>query len=316
MLPLFRGADKGSPGIHPHLFDRSTPVTESHQDSIAADEPLAAKARAFRALHAGPGAFVIPNPWDAGSARILEALGFSALATTSGGLAFASGRRDGMGLMTREETLANAATIAAATSLPVSADLENGFGDSPEDAAETIRRAARVGIVGGSIEDATGDPTKPIYERSLAVERIAAAVEVVRALPFPFTLTARAENFLHGREDLEDTIERLQAFERAGADVVFAPGLPDLNAIHTVCRSVSCPVNVLAGVRGGSVSLRELADAGVKRISLGSALYRAAIGGFLSAANEVASTGTFDFARNAPSYAQISEFMKFRAIET
>ena len=186
----------------------------------------AERARAFRALHERPGAFVIPNPWDVGTARILAGLGFEALATTSAGMAFALGRRDGA--VSRDDALAHARTIVGATALPVSADLENGFGDAPETVAETIRLAAGTGLVGGSIEDATGDPDRPIYDRSLAVERIAAAVEAARALPFPFTLTARAENFLHGRPDLDDTIGRLQAFEAAGADVLYAPGLRDL----------------------------------------------------------------------------------------
>jgi 2-methylisocitrate lyase-like PEP mutase family enzyme len=291
-------------------------MAELNEESIAVEVTLAAKAMAFRALHAGPGAFVIPNPWDAGTARILTALGFSALATTSAGLAFAYGRRDGMGLVTREETLANAAAIAAATPLPVSADLENGFGDTPEEVAETIRRAAHVGLVGGSIEDSTGNPARPIYERSLAVERIAAAVETVRALPFPFTLTARAENFLYGRADLNDTIERLQAFERAGALVVYAPGLPDLDAIRSVCRSVSCAVNVLAGLRSPSLSVRELGDAGVRRISLGSALCRTALGGFMAAAREIDAAGTFEFTQLAPPYSQISDFMLGREPDT
>src|SRR5919202_5858870 len=204
------------------------------------------KGKQFRALHERPGAFVIPNPWDAGTARILTHLGFEALTTTSAGLAFTLGRPDGAGRVTRDETIANAKAIADATDLPVAADLENGFGDAPEAAAETIRLAGEVGgIVGGSIEDATGDPRRPIYDFAHAVERVAAAAEAARALPFPFVFVARAENFLHGRPDLDDTIRRLQAFERAGADVLFAPGIKDAAEIRTLCASVGKPVNVL-----------------------------------------------------------------------
>ena len=266
----------------------------------------AAKAAAFRALHARSGAFVIPNPWDAGTARILAALGFEALATTSAGLAYALGLRDGAA--GRAETLANARAIVDATALPVSADLENGFGDTPEDAAETIRLAAEAGLVGGSIEDATGNAAQPIYDFSHAVERVAAAVEAARALPFPFVLTARAENFLHGRADLDDTIRRLQAFERAGADVLYAPALPGLDAIRTVCAAVSCPVNVLAG-GSGTPSVTALAEAGVKRVSLGSGLSRAALGGLVRAAREIKEQGTFGFAADALSYADANGFM-------
>src|SRR5512134_3337603 len=208
------------------------------------------KAARFRALHEGPGAFVIPNPWDAGSARILAALGFPALATSSGASAGVLGRRDGK--VTREEALAHARAIVEATDLPVSADLEKGFGDAPAAAAETIRLAAEVGLVGGSIEDATGDPTRPLFDVGLATERVAAAAEAARALPFAFTLTARAENFLRGHPSLDDTIARLQAFERAGADVLFAPGLPDLAAVARVCGSVSKPVNFMVGIKGRS----------------------------------------------------------------
>src|SRR5690242_18540574 len=204
----------------------------------------AEKAVRFGALHERPGAFVIPNPWDAGTARILAGLGFEALATTSAGYAVALGRRDGAGLLTRDETLANARMIVEATDLPVSADLENGFGDAPEDAAETIRLAAEnAGLVGGPIEDATGDRGRPIYDRYLAIDRVAAAVEAARSLPFPFTLTARAENFLYGNPDLDDTIRRLQAYEEAGADVLYAPALPCLEAVRRVCSALSKPFN-------------------------------------------------------------------------
>ena len=268
----------------------------------------ASKAFAFRALHTRSGAFVIPNPWDAGTAKILTQLGFEALATTSAGLAFALGRSDGA--VTREETLANAKTIVRATSLPVSADLENGFGHAPEKVAETIQLAAAVGLVGGSIEDATGDRNKPIYDLKLAVERISAAVEAACAQSIHFTLTARAENFLHGRPDLDDTIARLQAFEKAGADVLYAPGLPSLEAIRQVCAAVSRPVNVVAGLSGPAFSLKQLEDAGVKRVSVGSALSRAALGAFMRAATEMKEMGTFDFARDAIPYAEINKLMK------
>jgi 2-methylisocitrate lyase-like PEP mutase family enzyme len=269
------------------------------------------KAKKFRKLHEGPGAFLIPNPWDAGSARMLTALGFEALATTSAGLAFSLGRRDGEGLVTREEALAHIREIVGASDLPVSADLENGFGDAPEEAAETIRLGAAAGLVGGSIEDATGDERKPIYDHGHAVERVTAAVEAARALPFPFTLTARAENFLHGRADLDDTLRRLQAFADAGADVVYAPGLPSLEAIRTVCAAVAPrPVNALVGAAGRSVA--ELAQVGVRRISTGSALHRAAMGGFWSAAKEVKEKGTFTFLEKAVPFAELSNFMASR----
>jgi len=269
----------------------------------------AEKARLFRGLHERPGAFVIPNPWDAGTARILAGLGFEALATTSAGLAFTIGRRDSEGAVTRDEALTHARTIVQATPLPVSADLENGFGDAPEAAAETIRLAAGVGLVGGSIEDATGDSALPIYDFAHAVERIAAAVEAARSASFPFTLTARAENFLFGRPDLDDTIRRLQAFEAAGADVLYAPGLRDLEAIRTVCAAVSRPVNVVMGLSGASFSVEELAAAGVRRISLGSALARAALGAFLRGAREINDEGTFTFAGMAASFADLDPFM-------
>ena len=269
----------------------------------------AEKARLFRGLHERPGAFVIPNPWDAGTARILAGLGFEALATTSAGLAFTLGRRDSEGAVTRDEALTHARTIVQATPLPVSADLENGFGDAPEAAAETIRLAAGVGLVGGSIEDATGDSALPIYDFAHAVERIAAAVEAARSASFPFTLTARAENFLFGRPDLDDTIRRLQAFEAAGADVLYPPGLRDLEAIRTVCAAVSRPVNVVMGLSGASFSVEELAAAGVRRISLGSALARAALGAFLRGAREINDEGTFTFAGMAASFADLDPFM-------
>jgi len=268
------------------------------------------KALAFRALHARPGAFVIPNPWDAGSTLLLNAFGFEALATTSAGHAFALGRRDGEGGIGRAETLANACAIVEATDLPVSADLENGFGDDPASCAETIRAAAGIGLVGGSIEDASGDAQRPIYDFALAVERVAASVEAARALPIPFVLTARAENFLHGRPDLEDTIRRLQAFEQAGAEVLYAPGLTTLEQIRTVCASVSRPVNVVMGLVGGAFSVQQLAEAGVKRISLGSSLARAALGALTRAAREIRQEGTFTFAAQAIPFAEIERQMR------
>jgi 2-methylisocitrate lyase-like PEP mutase family enzyme len=268
------------------------------------------KALAFRALHQRPGAFVIPNPWDAGSALLLSALGFEALATTSAGFAFSIGRRDSEGGLDRAETLANARAIVEATDLPVSADLENGFGRDPEDCAETIRAASAVGLAGGSIEDASGDQANPIYDFPLAVERVAAAVEAARSLPIPFVLTARAENFLHGRPDLDDTIRRLQAFETAGAEVLYAPGLASLDQIRTVCASVSRPVNVVMGLVGGTFSVQQLAEAGVKRISLGSSLARVSLGALMRAAREIEENGTFSFASEAVPFAEVQRHMR------
>jgi len=265
------------------------------------------KANRFRALHQGPAAFVIANAWDAGSARVLAGLGFQALATSSGASAGVLGRRDGQ--VTRDEALSQARTMALATDLPLSADLEKGFGDAPHVVAETIRLAAAAGLVGGSIEDATGDKNKPLYDFDFAVERVAAAVEAARALPFPFTLTARTENFLRGNPDLEDTIRRLQAFEKAGADVLFAPGLPDLAAVRAVCASVSKPVNFMAGIKGKSFTVAELEAAGVKRISLATSLYRAAMSGLLEAAREVKEKGSFGFLDRAMTTPELNGFM-------
>ena len=278
------------------------------------------KAKKFRALHrlpvaeaspiepTGPGAFIIPNPWDAGSARILAGLGFEALATTSAGFAFSLGRRDGS--VTRDEALAHCRTIAGATDLPVSSDLENCFGDDPKTVAETIRLAGATGIVGASVEDASGDDLHPIYDHSLAVERVAAAVEAARALPYPFVLTARAENFLHAHADLDDTIRRLQAFAKAGADVLYAPGLPSLEAIKTVCAAVvPRPVNALAAFRELTFPVAELAAAGVRRISLGGVLSRVAYGALISAAREMKGQGTFTFVDRAASTAEVSSYM-------
>ncbi len=270
----------------------------------------AEKAQRFRALHARPGAFVIPNPWDAGTARILSGLGFEALTTTSAGLAFTLGRQDGAGAVTRDEALANAKAIVDATDLPVAADLENGYGHTPEAVAETIRLAAEVaGLVGGSIEDATGDPRRPIYDFQHAVERVAAAAEAARALPFPFVLVGRAENFLHGRPDLDDTIRRLQAFEAVGADALFAPGLTRSEDIRSVCAAVSKPVNVVMGLKDASFSVAELAALGVRRISVGSSLSRAALGAFVRAAREIREQGTFAFARDGIPYAEMNDLM-------
>jgi 2-methylisocitrate lyase-like PEP mutase family enzyme len=274
---------------------------------MAMNAGQAEKHRVFRSLHEQEGAFVIPNPWNAGTARILTALGFEALATTSAGLAFSAGCRDSSGDLTRDDALANAREIVVSTHLPVSADLENGFGGAPETCAETIRLAAAVGLVGGSIEDATGDVDNPIYEFNHAVERIAAACEAARALPF--VLTARAENFLHGRPDLVDTIRRLQAFENAGADVLYAPGLPDLEAIRRVCEAVAKPVNVVMGLKPPMYSVEELQAAGVKRISVGGSFARAALGALVRAAREVREQGTFTYADDAIPGAEVSRYM-------
>lgn len=264
----------------------------------------AQRAAAFRALHDRDGAFIIPNPWDIGTARLLAHLGFEALATTSAGYAFSVGRRDNS--VGRDETMEHVGAIVSATDLPVSADLENGFGDSPETVAETFRLAAAVGLVGGSIEDATGRPDDPIYEHELAVERVRAAVEVARALPFHFTVTGRAENYLVGRPDLKDTIRRLQAYQEAGADVLYAPGLASKDDIAAVVSSVDRPVNVVMGLQGVQLSLTELAEIGVKRVSVGSALARVALGAFLRAAREMRERGTFTFSAEAVSYRDIS----------
>ena len=265
------------------------------------------KAKRFRALHEGPDAFVIPNPWDIGSARVLAGLGFAALATSSAASACAVGKRDGG--LTREEALAHARSIVDAVELPVSADLEKGFGDAPEVVAETIRLAAEAGLVGCTIEDSTGKAERPLYEIGLATERIAAAVEAARALPFPFLLTARVHNLLYANPSLEETIRRLQAYEKAGADVLFAPGLPDLAGVRSVCAAVSKPVNFMVGIPGKSFSVAELAAAGVRRISLATSLYRAAMTGFLDAVREVKDTGRFGFVERCVSTAEVVRLM-------
>ncbi|GAA3109401.1 oxaloacetate decarboxylase [Rhizobium viscosum] len=266
-----------------------------------------AKFERFKALHQRDEAFVIPNPWDAGSARILTGLGFEALATTSAGYAFSKGKRDSFASLKRGEILDNAAEIVGATDLPVSADLEDGFGAAPEICTETIRLASAAGLVGGSIEDATGDPARPIYYLAQAVERVQAAAEAARKLPF--LLTARAENFLWERPDLDDTIKRLQAFSAAGADVLYAPGLPDIDAIRTVCAAVDKPVNVVMGLKGPRYSVAELSAAGVRRVSVGGSFARAALGALLRAAEEVKSSGTFTYAGDAIPAATLSQLM-------
>jgi 2-methylisocitrate lyase-like PEP mutase family enzyme len=274
-------------------------------------ESQAARAEAFKSLHTRPGIFAIPNPWDAGSAKMLATLGFEALATTSAGFAFSVGRPDAEGAIGRAETLANARAIVEATSLPVSADLENGFDDDPDTCAETILLAAAAGLVGGSIEDATGRADDPIYPYDLSIARVKAAVKAARSLPFPFVLTARAENLINGRADLPDTIRRLVAFAIAGADVLYAPGLKTPGEIEAVVRAVAPkPVNVVMGLSGPAMSLDTLATLGVKRVSLGSSLARAAYGAFLQAAQEVKRRGTFDFARDAVPYAEINAMFK------
>jgi len=268
----------------------------------------AEKARAFRALHERKQAFIIPNPWDIGTARLLAHLGFEALATTSAGYAFSVGRQDNT--IDRDETMAHAAAIASATDLPVSADLENGFGDDPETVAETIRLAAETGLAGGSIEDVSGRANSALYELEQAADRVRAAAEVVRNLPFPFILTARAENYLVGKPDLKDTIERLQAYQEAGADVLYAPGLSNKADIASIVSSVDLPLNVIMGLQGIQLSLAELSAIGVRRISVGSALSRAALGAFLRAANEMREHGTFAFATEAVSYRDINSMFK------
>jgi len=265
------------------------------------------KANRFRALHHDPGCFLIANAWDAGSARVLAGLGFRALATSSGASAGVLGRRDGM--VTRQEALDHARAIVEATDLPVSADLEKGFDDAPEGAAETIRLAAAIGLVGGSIEDFSGNPQNPLFDLNHAKERVAAAAEAARKLPVPFTLTARAENFLRGNPNLDDTIARLKAFEAVGADVLMAPGLPDLAAVRAVCAALSRPFNFMAGIRGRSFTTAELANAGVKRISLATSLYRAAMSGLVDAAREVKERGTFGYVDTTMATPELNSYM-------
>jgi len=277
------------------------------QEATPASATQPEKAARFRALHDGPGAFVIPNPWDALSARVLAGLGFQALATSSAASAAAVGRRD-HGL-TRDEALAHARVIVEATDLPVSADLEKGFGDTPEAVAETILLAAEAGLVGCTIEDSTGNPDSPLYDDRLAVERIAAAAQAARALPFPFLLTARAHNFLYAVPSLDETIHRLQAFEKAGADVLFAPGLPDVASVRAVCAAVTKPFNFMVGIPGKSFSVGELVAAGVRRISLATSLYRAAMTGLVDAAREVKDTGQVGFLGRCMTSAELNKLM-------
>ncbi len=258
----------------------------------------AERARSFRALHERSGIFIMPNPWDAGTAKLFASLGFEALATTSLGFLSSRGRVDGTLSIGREELIANCREIASATELPVNADLENGYADDPDEAATIIRLAADAGIVGGSIENATGDPAKPIYDFDLAVERVAAAARVAHSLPFPFTLTARAENYLHGRPDLDDTIHRLQAFAAVGADVLYAPGLRDLETIRRVVAAVQKPVNVVMSSADPEITAQQLADVGVKRISVGGALSRLAFAAVREAAVAMRDAGTFRWVRD------------------
>ena len=265
------------------------------------------KALAFQELHHRTGALLIPNAWDAGSARVLAGLGFQALATSSGAAAATLGRRDGQ--LTREEALASARAIVSATDLPVSADLENGFGDRAEVVAETIHLAAAAGLVGCSIEDFRGDKDRPLYDMTLAAERIAAAAQAAKSLGFQFTLTARAENFLRGKPDLDDTIKRLLTYEQAGADVLFAPGLPDIAAVREVCSALSKPFNFMAGIRGKSFTVVQLVEAGVKRISFASSLYRAAMTGLVEAASEIRESGTFGYLDKIMTSADLNKFL-------
>lgn len=263
------------------------------------------KAEAFRALHEGPGAFVIPNPYDVGTARLLAHMGFKALATTSAGFAFSQGLAESVPELTRERVLWHARDLVDATPLPVSADLERGFGDDPKTVAETVRLAAETGLAGCSIEDATANPDQPIYDFSLAVERIAAAVEAARALGRPFTLTARAENYLHGRPDPDDTLRRLQAFEKAGADVLYAPGPPDADIIRQFVEALEKPVNAIITRKGTSSSVKALKEAGVRRISVGSLFALAALGAFQRAAREVLEDETSTFTTDIASFAEV-----------
>ena len=268
------------------------------------------KANVFRALHQRPGTFVIANAWDAGSARILAGLGFAALATSSGASAGAYGRRDGG--ITRDQALAHARDIVGATDLPVSADLESGFGGDPKEVAETYRQAAAAGLVGATLEDATPGRSKdkPLFDIGEATERVAAAVEATRKLGFPFLLTARAEGFLRGNTNLDDAINRLQAYEKAGADVLMAPGLPDLASVKRVCAATSKPFNFMVGIPGKSFSVADLAAAGVRRISLATSLYRAAMGGLVGAAREVKDKGTFGYVDTSLPSAELAGFMQ------
>jgi 2-methylisocitrate lyase-like PEP mutase family enzyme len=263
----------------------------------------------FRRLHTGDKMLVLPNPWDIGTARLFANLGFQGLATTSAGLAFSLGRRDGDGAVSRDETLEHVRTIVDATPLPVTADLENGFGESPETVAQTVRLAGEVGLAGASIEDATSRPDHPIFERELAIERIRAAVEAARALPYPFTLTARSENFIRGHPDLDDTLSRLQAFEAAGADVLYAPGLPDESALRLACSSVAKPLNYVAGFGPTRFTLAQLKEFGVRRVSIGTSFCRAGLTAVVRAAREVLDQGSFTYVDGIHSVADFNELI-------
>jgi len=268
------------------------------------------KAQTFKHLHERNALFVLPNPWDIGSAKMLSGLGFEALATTSAGYAFSQGKLDRIGVMQRDDALQHAQDIVQATNLPVSADLENGYGDAPEEVQNTILAAAKAGLVGCTIEDTTGLKDKPIYDAAFAIERIAAAVEAVASLDFPFTLTARAENYLHGRPDLDDTIARLQGYEKVGADVLYAPGLPDITTIKSVCESVNKPVNVVAGIALRNVSTKQLEQCGVRRVSVGSSLARTAIGSMINASKAILEHGSFDAFETAASFNDIEALLE------
>jgi 2-methylisocitrate lyase-like PEP mutase family enzyme len=263
----------------------------------------------FQELHAGGDVLVLPNPWDVGTARLFANLGFPGLATTSAGLAFSLGRRDGDGAVSRDETLEHARGIVEATPLPVTADLENGFGESPETVAQTVRLAGEVGLAGASIEDATYRQDEPILPRGLAVERVHAAVEAARALPYPFTLTARSENFIRGRPDLDDTLSRLRAYEEAGADVLYAPGLPDAAALRLACSSLTQPVNYVAGIGPARFTLAQLKEFGVRRVTIGTSFCRAALTAVVRAAREVLDEGSFHFADDIYTVADFNELI-------
>jgi 2-methylisocitrate lyase-like PEP mutase family enzyme len=284
-------------------------LSKAIEEADMDDAERARRGEEFRNLHAGEELLVLPNPWDIGTARLLANLGFRGLATTSAGLAFSLGRRDGDGAVSRDETLEHVRTIVEATPLPVSADLENGFGQSPETVAETIRLAGETGLAGASIEDATYRPDDPIFDFDLAVERIQAAVEAARALPYPFTLTARSENFIRGRPDLDDTLARLQAFEAAGADVLYAPGLPDESALRLACRSVSKPFNYVAGIGPTPHTLSQLRELGVRRVTIGTSFCRAGLTAVVRAAREVLERGSFDYVDGIHTVADFNELI-------
>jgi 2-methylisocitrate lyase-like PEP mutase family enzyme len=294
-----RAANQSAPGIAGGQF---------HHNRRAHMRTQAEKAALFRALHEQPNAFIIPNPWEAGTAKLLAALGFEALATTSLGVANLLGRVDSS--VTRDEVIENTRVIAAATDLPVNADLENCFAHEPEAAAETIRLAAEAGAVGGSIEDFTGDRNDPIYDFDLAVERVRAAAKVAHALPVPFLLTARAENLIRGRNDMGDTIRRLRAFESAGADVLYAPGLRTLDDVRTVVRAVGLPVNVVSGYLDPDITLAQLSEAGARRISVGGALSRLALATFVNAARSMRDHGSFAWMRDMISMSDTRQLLR------